>query len=62
MLSNPGYYEALKNTSLKYPHPGPTDLEKDLYRTGTGISEQGVISMRNILTAFIIRNPTVGYC
>jgi len=39
MLSNPGYYDALKNTSLKYPHPGPTDIEKDLYRTGTGISE-----------------------
>ena len=62
MHINPGYYDALKNTILKYPHPGPAEVEKDLRRSGTGVSEQDINSMRNVLSAFIMRNPTVGYC
>lgn len=62
MLTNPGYYESLKRTSLKYPHPGPQDFEKDLHRSGSGLSPSVINSMRNVLSAYIIRNPTVGYC
>jgi hypothetical protein len=39
MNMNPGYYDALKTTTLKYPHPGPADVEKDLRRSGSGVSE-----------------------
>lgn len=60
LLMNPGYYNAILQTS--YPHPGLSDLEKDLHRSGQGISEQKVAQMRNILRAYIFRNPTVGYC
>ena len=62
MIQNPGYYDALRETTLSYPHPGPSDIEKDLKRSGAGISEERMNSMRNVLCAFIIRNPTVGYC
>ena len=34
IVMNPGYYEALKNTTLRYPHPGSIDIEKDLLRSG----------------------------
>jgi len=63
--TNPGYYEALKNNKILYPHPGHGDVEKDLKRSGLG-SQEGkadqITMMRNILGAFISRNPTVGYC
>ena len=62
MITNPGYYEALKNTTLRYPHSGPQEMEKDLRRSGAGLSDADVDSMRYVLTAFIMRNPTVGYC
>lgn len=67
MQTNPGYYEALKKLKINYPHPGHGDVEKDLKRSGVGASNnKGVIDqismMRNILGAFIMRNPTVGYC
>ena len=39
--NNPGYYTALKNTNLVYPHPGPQDLEKDLVRSGVDKSRIG---------------------
>lgn len=32
--NNPGYYEALKNHRILYPHPGHGDVEKDLKRSG----------------------------
>lgn len=62
MLCNPGYYESLKTTTLKYPHPGPQDFEKDLHRTSKGLSEKQIQSMRNILFAYVLRSPTIGYC
>jgi len=62
MKMNPGYYEAIKFTNLKYPHPGPSDVEKDLLRPGENISLSDINSMRNVLCAYVIRNPTVGYC
>ena len=57
---NPGYYESLKHAALNYPHPGPQQVEKDLVRSG--VSPKEMESMRNVLCAYINRNPTVGYC
>ncbi len=34
MLMHPGYYDSLKFSPLKYPHPAITDIEKDLCRSG----------------------------
>ena len=62
MVTNPDYYNSLKHSAFKYPHPGFIDIEKDLHRSGSGVSNKDIDSMRNILTAFINRNPTVGYC
>lgn len=39
MLTNPDYYESLKITTLKYPHPGPAEAEKDLKRSGAGVTD-----------------------
>lgn len=60
ILMHPGYYDSLKYSPLKYPHPGITDIEKDLSRTGASISEME--ALKSILCAFLLRNPTVGYC
>ena len=59
--TNPGYYEALKQHRTPYPHPAYGDIEKDLKRSGVG-SQDGsktdqIAMMRNILAAFISRNP-----
>lgn len=62
MMTNPGYYESLKNTTLKYPHPGPNEIEKDLHRSGNDVSDADIVAMRHILRSFLTRNPTVGYC
>ena len=62
MLTHPGYYDSLKNAALKYPHPGPSEIEKDLHRSGAGVSDSDIDLMRNILQAFVLRNPSVGYC
>jgi hypothetical protein len=62
--TNPGYFEALKKFKILYPHPGHCDVEKDLKRSGLGgdgkTDQIGL--MRNVLGAFITRNPSVGYC
>ena len=37
-------------------------IEKDLLRSGKVENTDEVPQMRNILTAFIKRNPSIGYC
>lgn len=60
MLMHPGYYDSLKFSPLKYPHPGTTDIEKDLCRSNA--SEDATEAIRSVLCAFIMRNPSIGYC
>lgn len=62
--TNPGYYEALKKHKILYPHPGHGDVEKDLKRSGLGGEDKTdqITMMRNVLGAFITRNPSIGYC
>ena len=62
MQTNPGYYDSLLNTNLRYPNPASADIEKDLHRSGVGLSGQIITKMRNVLSAYMLRNTTVGYC
>jgi hypothetical protein len=58
--NNPGYYLALLAKGLDYPHPGSTEIQKDIVRSQ--VSEKTIEQMRNVLTAFIVRSPSIGYC
>ena len=46
--------------------PVALDIEKDLHRTfpnnSNFLSSEGLSSLRNVLHAYSVRNPTVGYC
>ena len=66
MVDNPNYYEQLLNQVPQYPNPCFYQIELDLHRTFssdenfyTKINED---KLRRILSAYIKRNPTVGYC
>ena len=58
---NEGYYETLKNKSIDYPNPAFEQIEVDLPRTFTDMndtdSEALLPSLRNVLFAFVSRNP-----
>ena len=65
--SNPGYYEQLKNLSLLYPNPAIQQIELDLRRTypdelDLEKVERDIIPLRNVLSAYVYRCPTIGYC
>lgn len=60
MLSNPGYYEQLKQQAVNYPSPAQQQIEVDLRRTypdETSVDklEQDIIPLRNVLCAFVSR-------
>ena len=66
-ISNPGYYESLKANAINYPNPSFHQIELDLARTYPHITDEETLSkyttpLRNVLYAFVNRNPTVGYC
>jgi hypothetical protein len=51
---------------LDYPNPGFHQIELDLHRTfdeeGEELDQDKIKAIRNVLRAYIKRNPTVGYC
>ena len=57
------YYSDL--LSKKY-FPSANEIEKDIHRTFPGhcffSSEKGQSAVRNVLLAYSIRNPSLGYC
>jgi len=71
-----GYYRSLVNDFIDYPNPAYSQIDlvllyifnikKDLNRTFGGdksaATEQNLKSLKNILNAYVNRNPTVGYC
>lgn len=65
MDDNPGYYLNLKNNFLQYPNPWFSQIELDLKRTFPDLKDHATPEkeekMRNVLGAYIKRNPTVGY-
>lgn len=66
-MSNPGYYEALTKSKIFYPNPSFQQIELDLRRTYAGHKdlkkmEHDIAILRRVLSAFVLRNPTIGYC
>ena len=63
---NKHYYRNLKNQAMSYPNPCFNQIELDLRRTFTELkiqkSERLIIKLRNVLTTYTKRNPTIGYC
>jgi Rab-GTPase-TBC domain len=63
---NRGYYRRLKKLALEYPNPSFNQIELDLRRTFTELkvnkSERLIVKLRNVLTTYCKRNPTIGYC
>lgn len=64
---NRGYYRRLKNTPLEYPNPSFYQIELDLRRTFTELKvgkgqDRLINKLRNVLTTYCKRNPTIGYC
>ena len=51
---------------MSYPNPGFNQIELDLRRTFPNENpeemEIHIIPLRNVLTTFLKRNPTIGYC
>lgn len=66
MDSNPGYYQSLLDNFLEYPNPSFHQIELDLRRTFSDMKEHNhperEQQMRNILRAYVKRNPSIGYC
>ncbi|KYQ93209.1 hypothetical protein DLAC_05848 [Tieghemostelium lacteum] len=63
----PGYYKQLLESHKDETNNSTVDIEKDLHRSFPQHpffkeSQQGVCSLRNVLTAFSWRNPSIGYC
>ena len=57
----------MKNSQLTYPNPSFQQIEVDLNRTFPHIQDDAQLEalttpLKNVLTAFVLRNPTVGYC
>lgn len=63
---NRHYYRNLKMQPVQYPNPSYGQIELDLKRTFTELkvakSERLIIKLRNVLTTYTKRNPTIGYC
>ena len=63
---NQNYYKNLKRLDLNYPNPSFNQIELDLRRTFFELkiskSEMLIDKLRNVLTTYCKRNPTIGYC
>jgi hypothetical protein len=66
MEYNRNYYFQMRDHNLEYPNPCFNQIELDLYRTfpndDPAMVEKFIDPMRNVLTTFVKRNPTIGYC
>ena len=66
LKENKNYYRNLKNLPMSYPNPSFNQIELDLRRTFTELkiskSEKLIVKLRNVLTTYTKRNPTIGYC
>ena len=66
MAHNHNYYFKLRDLHPHYPNPCFNQIELDLKRTFPNeppqMVENTIVPLRNVLTTFIKRNPTIGYC
>ncbi len=63
---NISYYKYLKRAPMEYPNPCFQQINLDLRRTFFELkiekSESLIEKLRNVLTVYTKRNPTIGYC
>lgn len=63
---NFSYYKHLKRLPMDYPNPCFQQINLDLRRTFFELkiekSESLIEKLRNVLTVYTKRNPTIGYC
>ena len=60
------YYYVLRDQKVDYPNAGFNQIELDLKRTypdePPDVVEEKIGPLRNVLSTFLKRNPTIGYC
>jgi hypothetical protein len=66
LKENKNYYTQLKNLEMSYPNPSFNQIELDLRRTYYDMKQSRVehliVKLRNVLSTYVKRNPTIGYC
>ena len=66
MPHNRNYYFYLRDQNIEYPNPCFNQIELDLRRTfpndSPDVINKLIVPLRNVLTTFVKRNPTIGYC
>ncbi|XP_022094216.1 TBC1 domain family member 2B-like [Acanthaster planci] len=67
-LTGPGYYDKLIKSEKFKMNPATKQIELDLLRTlptnknFDNIDSKGIPSLRRVLKAYSVHNPTIGYC
>lgn len=65
-FNNPGLYEKILNENDGKTSTSTEEIEKDLQRSlpeySAYQSEEGIATLRRVLTAYSWRNPELGYC
>lgn len=62
MEDNPNYYQFLKSKNNNLETKSTRQIEKDIGRTFPSEKEFSRLELKEILVAYSIRNPNVGYC
>lgn len=65
-FNNPGEYHKILKENAGRATTSIDDIEKDLHRSlleySAYQSEEGISTLRRVLTAYSFRNPELGYC
>lgn len=62
MEDNPNYYSFLKTKNINLENKSTKQIEKDIGRTFPSDQSFSRLELKEILIAYSIRNPNVGYC
>jgi hypothetical protein len=62
MEDNPNYYQHLKSKNINLDTKSVRQIEKDIGRTFPNEKEFSRLELKEVLVAYSIRNPNVGYC
>lgn len=65
-FNNPGLYDKLIEETKDRTNAATDEIEKDLHRSlpeySAYQSDEGIATLRRVLTAYSFKNPEVGYC